>query len=296
MENRSEYSRKTSLISLSLIFYTNLTLDLAVKKTYKIKRELKYLSINDTLGNQTMNKSKWRQSMKHLLLAGFILFLSTTLQAETITLASGLAPKSKAYKAVESIMLEIGKKAKLDIQVKHYPRNRMFLLVKNESKDINGLAFALNGIDKKFKNLMKVPEVVLNQSIVAVGRIENDTKINGWKSLAGFKLAHVRGAKLMENNLKKVGLKAHLLDSPGQGLKFIKRKRADFFITTPLLISAALSAPDCTELKMMQPAIAKYPYYSYFFKSQGATAQKFQQGFKAIKADGTYDQILKKMK
>ena len=228
--------------------------------------------------------------MKSFIFALIILLNSSILHAETVNLACGLSQKSKAYSIVVALMAEISKRSDLEINVVHMPRSLMFKQIAEQSSTLHGIAFAMDGMENKYSFLMKVPESVLTLSIVAVAR-QGDIQINGWKSMQGYKLTYIRGSRNIAKKLKAAGLSANPLTDIEQGLKMTKHKRADIFLTTPLLISATLAKPEYKELKILKPVLDINDHFSYFFQKHETMVPKYLQALQEIKKDGTYEKI-----
>lgn len=233
--------------------------------------------------------------MKTLVLFLALALCSSPLRAETITLACGFEQKSQAYLVTEAVVAEIARQTGMEIAVAPYPRARMFKMIQEEANQIHGMAAAPDNQEKDFANLVKVTEPILVQKIVAVSP-KKDLQINGWDSLKGLRLAHVRGSKLIETRVAKAGLESYPLVGAQQGLLFIKNNRADVLLTTPMLVGSLLKDPQFGEIKILEPALEDNVYFSYFYGKHKDLAEKFQKALAAIKADGTYQKIVQEIK
>jgi polar amino acid transport system substrate-binding protein len=235
------------------------------------------------------------RNMKKLFIALILLLSSSVLQAQTITLASAMGEKSRGNVIAQAIVKEISNRTGMEIKTIVLPRKRIIHLLANNSDTIDGVLLMYDGLEKENSHLIKISELFLASPIVAVSK-RTDIEINGWESLKGYKLAQPQGGKFITKNLSSLGLKAHPLNKPEQGLKFVLAGRADMYLTPPFLVMKLMKKPEFNTLQLLTPHVAINRYFSYFFKRNADAAQKYLTTLKAIKEDGTYKKILEQTK
>jgi polar amino acid transport system substrate-binding protein len=102
--------------------------------------------------------------------------------------------------AVETIMTEAYKRLGYDITVIKIPANRSLFMA--NSGEVDGELFRVNHIDKVYPDLIKVPVNLYSIEMVAFTKNQFFT-VDGWKSLAPYRVGYRRGIKVSELNLAK---------------------------------------------------------------------------------------------
>ena len=222
-----------------------------------------------------------------------IILISGPTLAEDIKLIAGGEEDSLEMSMGKKLVANIGKRKGINIVLVFLPRKRALLeFIKNRNK-YHGAYVIPDEMARKIPDLFKVEEPVYKSEIVAIS-LNNDIKINGWESLRPYRLSHVRGSLTIEIPLKKANLKSYQLDSAEQIMLFLLKRRADIFITIPLMAEKSLNNTRFKGkgFKILKPPLSSTVYHTYFYGQYSDIAKKYNDGLIAAKKDGTYLKII----
>ena len=103
------------------------------------------------------------------------------------------------------------------------------------------------------------------------------------------------GAKFAEDNKDKYNLNITYYDDSPSMMLAVANGNADFMVEDFPVISYLIKTGQQAKLKIAVPSIGAEPNYGFAVK-KGANQEllaKFNEGLKKIKANGTYDKIIK---
>ncbi|MCP5244490.1 MAG: transporter substrate-binding domain-containing protein [Burkholderiales bacterium] len=154
---------------------------------------------------------------------------------------------------------------KLDIPleiIEHSPERA--LLNANSGID-DGTFVRVEGMEKKYKNLVRVPESISEFQFYAVTKM--DIQIKGWESLAPYSVGIILGAKIVE---EKVGDVAFLtkVHRPVQLFDLLEQNRADIIIVDYEVGKKIIHDKKLQGIKFLAPPLEIQPMYLYLHKTQ----------------------------
>lgn len=182
----------------------------------------------------------------------------------------------------------------LDFKMQNNPGERS--LIEVDSGKFDGEAARIKDLNKKNKypNLIRVNEPI---ATLYDGAYSTNTSIevNGWASLRGttYEIGIIKGVKSVEKNL------VHHIDpknivylaNMNQLTKMLLANRIDLFIiSTQIENSALMKTPQTQSIKRVGIAGQKI-LYPYIHKKHMDLIPKLAVTLKAMKKDGTYDQL-----
>lgn len=135
-------------------------------------------------------------SAKAILLLLFIFFFNTCLYAKKELVLTKGEQESHFNNISKKILIEAYKKIDIDISFKTYPSLRA--LVSSNLGDTDGEMHRILGIEKKFKNLIRIPVSINKISIVAF-TMDKEIKINKIDDLKHYTVGVRRGIQFAEN-------------------------------------------------------------------------------------------------
>ncbi len=233
--------------------------------------------------------------MKKLIavLLVFVCSFNSNAFADHLKLALVGAEKgTKGFQIALSLAEEIRKRTGIEIITHALPGERAIRHLKDE--EIDGDWARVDGFENEVSGLIQIPEKVMRGPYLAYS-LRNDIKIEGWRSLEQYSVAHLRGWKIIDHNLKPFHKKLFPVDSIESGFKVVAAGRADVFIHTPIVVGAFLeeSGLRAKGVKALQPPLDFFSLYIYLLERHAGLAKRIEAALKAIKADGTYDKILR---
>jgi len=148
------------------------------------------------------------------------------------------------------------------------------------------------GLDKIYKNLVRVPEKIMDWEFVAFAY--NPISLEqGWSALSGKSVAHINGWKILEKN---VPAEAEVTRTAGAEslFKLLRKKRTDFILYERWGGHYKLEKLAMTDVqRCAEPLIVK-KMYIYLHKKHKELVPKLAKAMAAMKADGSYEKLFKK--
>ncbi|HED34364.1 MAG TPA: transporter substrate-binding domain-containing protein [Gammaproteobacteria bacterium] len=198
-----------------------------------------------------------------------------------------------ADKVVGEALRRIGYK----LQTVRMPAERALI---NANRGIDdGDLLRVAGLQKKYTNLVAVPEPVMNVDIVLFSKNQPDFKVAGWDSVASYSLAIISGWKIMEKNFGKLGDKVEMIktDNAEQSFTLLIKDRVDFVAYSSWSGLNYLKKRNITDVKVLSPPLASPFFYVYLHKKYKKIIPDLAVELKKMKKDGTtqtyFDEILK---
>lgn len=185
------------------------------------------------------------------------------------------------------IVAEVFRRLGLKGRVEFYDASARALINANNDVD-NGVAMRIEGLEKKFPNLVRVEERLIENDFVAYSR-DLDFTINGWTSLEKYRIAYIHGWVIFERNLGP-DQKKHAVKDPGQMFTMLTKNRVDLVLYERW--QGLQRAKDSgIRVKVHEPPLASVDMFMYVHKNHADLAPKMAETLREMKADGTYQAI-----
>jgi len=222
----------------------------------------------------------------------FFLLLSLcnfTVSAQTITLNTTGQPPLNTPELdgfMDLISKEAFKRIGFTLNTVKLPAERG---LKNADAGIeDGEMSRVAGLDKKYKNLIQVPEKIMDWHFVAFGPETISVK-NGWNDLAPYSLAYINGWKILEVNANFPGVVK--VRNSEQLFTLVKKKRVDAIIYERWGGLLSLSKQNLPQMKLLEPPLANKSMYIYLHKKHKNLVSPLATALSDMKNDGTYQKI-----
>ncbi|WP_170827100.1 substrate-binding periplasmic protein [Magnetovibrio blakemorei] len=188
------------------------------------------------------------------------------------------------------VVAEAFKRIGLKGRVERYVASARALINANEGID-QGVAMRVMGLDKKYPNLVRVDERLIENDFVAYSRDLNFST-DSWQSLEPYVVALINGWVIFERNLSPTQSKTAVTE-PDQMFAMLAKKRVDVVLYERWqgLYRARLSGLD---VRIHEPPLASVNMYMYVHQDYAHLAPKLAQALRDMKADGTYQAIFDK--
>ena len=183
---------------------------------------------------------------------------------------------------VKSMFQRIGIEAK----VVSLPSERS-LINANTGQDDGNIA-RIKGLEKKYKNLVMVPEKVIDFDFVAFTK-NKQLKIKNWKSLKPYNLGFINGWKVFEKKVKDYKSLVRTKNEE-QMFKLVENNRADIVLYDKWS-GLWWTKNNSSKISHLEPPIATFKLYLYVNKKHEKLVPSLAKSLKTMKADGTYQKI-----
>jgi polar amino acid transport system substrate-binding protein len=147
----------------------------------------------------------------------------------------------------------------------------------------------IEGMEKKFPNLVRVPEPNMVMEFVAFSK--KDYQIDGWKSIRDFHIGLVSGWKILEENTKGF---PHVVAVPTEKELFnmLDLERIDLALYSKLTGYEQIHLRGLKEIHHMEPPLESRNMYLYVHKRHSGLVKPLAEALRSMKKDGTYSRIV----
>lgn len=184
------------------------------------------------------------------------------------------------------ITKEMFKRLGIEAETISVPSQRSLINV-NQGIDDGNVA-RIKGIEKKFPNLVRVPEKVIDFEFVVYSSGPEFT-VTGWESLRPYGIGYINGWQILEQNVTSTK-EIIKLRSPRQLFGMIEKKRIDIIIYERWGSLWWVRELD-SSAKLLQPIIVKRGLFLYLNKKHAHLVPDLTQALIGMKKDGTYQRI-----
>ncbi len=151
-------------------------------------------------------------------------------------------------------------------------------------------------IDNEYPNLIRVEEVIY-KAIMSVYSLNDEIKIDGWESLKNqeYMVGIKRGMKEIENNIYNFVNEENVIigNDSEQLIHMLEAERIDFFIDSYDQIDQILKSDEFKDKNILDAGtISEVLLYPYFHVKNIELVEEFKDILKAMKEDGSYNQIV----
>ena len=185
------------------------------------------------------------------------------------------------------IVAEVFRRIGLKGRVEMYTASARAIINANENID-HGVAMRIKGLEKKFPNLVRVEERLIENNFVAYSTgLELTT--DSWESLEPYTVTYINGWVIFERNLTPQQ-KKQPVTKPAQMFLMLEQERVDMALYEKW--QGLQRAKDTgTKVKIHEPSLASVSMYMYVHKNHAHLAPKLAEALREMKADGTYQKI-----
>ncbi len=238
--------------------------------------------------------------IKFFIVLLFISFSHSALSQQTIVLNTAFgSPVSNESQTgfADLAVAEAFRRIGYQLETVRLPAERALI---NANRGIDdGDLVRVAGLQKKYTNLIQVPEPVMIVDMVLFSKNKPSFIVNGWESVASHSLAIISGWKIMEKNFGKLGNKVEIIktDNAEQSFTLLAKDRVDFIAYSNWSGLGYLKAHNITDVKLLSPPLARPEFYVYLHKKHKKIVPRLAAAIKQMKSDGTirniFDKILK---
>ena len=157
---------------------------------------------------------------------------------------------------------------------------------------IDGEMSRVKGIDKVYKNLVRVPEKMMDWGFYVFSKKPINLQ-QGWDSLSEADIAFIRGWKILEKNIPKTASITRLKNS-SQLFTLLGNDRTDYIVYERWGGQYLIEQLGLYNIKLRSPALATKEMFLYVHKKHQALVPKLSQALLAMKKDGHYQRLVKK--
>ena len=184
------------------------------------------------------------------------------------------------------VLKEAYQKLGIEVVMKPLPGERA-LRTSNSGK-VDGEVFRIANVQKRYKNLIPVPTSINVLQGMVFSHDKNVT-VNGWQSLATYKIGGQVGIKFVERGTK--GMNRIMVDTNEQLFKMLNAKRIDLAIAAHINGAKTISQLKLQSINILQPPVIEHKLYHYLHKKHAALVPKIDSVLTEMQRTGRIQQI-----
>ncbi|MEJ2374409.1 MAG: transporter substrate-binding domain-containing protein [Pseudolabrys sp.] len=210
------------------------------------------------------------------------LLFSNFVSADPQTLTIAYPPEKNAFHdAAAAIIREAYQKLGIAIVFKILPGERSLQL--SNDGVIDGELVRIAGIKKIYTNLIRIPVSHVTAEQMAFGR-DATIVINGWQSLAPYKIAFHRGYKVAEENTKNMNRYETRTDEAA--FRMVASGRMDLALANRFTGETIIHDLKLTNVVMLRPPVEVDPLFHYLNKKHADLVPQITAVLRRMEADG----------
>ena len=200
------------------------------------------------------------------------------------TQAPFTTPDKKGF--LDAVVGEAFRRAGYQMKLVRLPAERGLY---NANKGIeDGDLSRIAGLEKKYPNLVRVPEKIWDMQFVAISLEKNTFNIKQWSDLNNQTVAIIRGWKIFEANIKTPRL--HKVRNADIMFNLLKSERVRVIAYSKWMAIAAAKQRGI-KIRIYEPALAQREMYIYLNKKHREKVGKISSALKSVKTDGMYKKL-----
>lgn len=153
----------------------------------------------------------------------------------------------------------------------------------------DGLSIRIAGMQKKYPNLVRVPEKIVDWQFVGFSKQRIDIS-KGWNSLTPYTTAIVTGWKIFEYNIpEKKSISK--VSNPELLFNLLDKNRSDIILYERWQGLELIRLMGYKNIKVLSPAFAEKEMFTYLHVKHKSLVPKLNKALKEMKKDGTYQAL-----
>lgn len=188
----------------------------------------------------------------------------------------------------DRIVREAFRRAKVSVRVLYAPSERS--LVNANEGIVDGEYLRVAGLEKKYPNLVMVPESICEYEFTAFAR-DPGIRVKGWKSLRPYNVGYITGWKILEENV--TGVKSLTTVRNEDALfELLGSGRVDLVIFERFRGESHLRRMGSVGIRPLSPPLARREMHLYLNREHESVVPRVARALRQMKRDGTWQRIM----
>ncbi len=232
--------------------------------------------------------TKWLFALVPLLM--LLVSCSSPSTSDKLILVLGVDPQHPYLRKQIRFLKEVLGTLDYDLEVQQHQSAFCFEL--SNSGQVDGEIWRIRGVDAEYRNLIRVPIALWSHPELAF--INRDIELDGWKSLAPYRVAFRSGTKVVENNIEGIVEDQVPLDTIDEAFGMLAKGEVDVVISDNIvgtLLLESLKYQD-SGIKFVTKPLDSALLFTYLHKSHSELVPRLAKAIVLAKDNGTYERIV----
>ena len=191
----------------------------------------------------------------------------------------------------EAILSEALRRINYKLEIRLFPNERS--LINSNRGLVDGETQRIAGLEKKYPNLIRVPEKTMDWEFVAFSKKKIDMT-RGWSSLVPYETSYITGWKIFEFNVPK-NVRVTRVRDPDGLFTLLNHDRSDIALFERWEGMEIIKKNKYKDIKPLSPALASREMFTYLHKKNAKLVPLLAKALKDMKNDGTYARLHKQI-
>ena len=209
---------------------------------------------------------------------------------EKLVLVSGVDPQHPYLSKQIEFLRVVLETIDYDLEIQQHQSARCFEL--SNSGQVDGEIWRIRGVDAEYPNLIRVPVALWSHPELAF--VKDDIALEGWPSLAPYRVAYRVGTKIVENNIAEIVTAPVPLDTIDEGFALLARGEVDVVISDNIVGSVLLASEKYRDsgIRQIERPLDSALLFTYLHKKHAALVPDLAAAIRQAKRDGTYQTVV----
>lgn len=186
---------------------------------------------------------------------------------------------------VDLIVREAFHRSGLDVKMVNFPSERG--LMSANQGTIDGNLMRIDGLEKKFQNLIRVPEVLIVWEFTSFSRSNNQPSMI---QLKNHSIGYIRGWQIYEQMFPKTK-NVTTVESSAQLFLLLAKGRIEYALHERWIGGNIVKSSGFNDIYASSRIIAKKDMFIYLHKKHSSLVPKIANELKNLKKEGFYDKV-----
>ena len=148
----------------------------------------------------------------------------------------------------------------------------------------------IEGMEKNFPNLVRVPEPNMTMDFVAFSKHDQD--VSSWESIRNMYVGVIRGWKILEEHTRDFP-HVTLVPTETELFTMLDKERLDIALYDKLTGYEYLNQHGFSGIRHLEPPLVSRDMFLYLHVKHSELLDDIAEALRGMKADGTYDRIVR---
>lgn len=219
----------------------------------------------------------------------FLLLFSGVVKAEFIF----SVPEGATIQEIsEQVLIEAYDNIGHTFTLKRFPSARSLFMA--NIGELDGELSRIEGLDKEFNNLVRIPVAInyVEANAFALKSNTNTAALN-WENLRKYSLVCINGIYFISHNLEKLNIDCNYVTTHSQALEMLQLGRIDIALLPKINGMAAIKEAKANGIIMIDKPIITMNLYHYLHKKNKDIIPELQAELMKMQASGRIESIRK---
>ncbi len=157
---------------------------------------------------------------------------------------------------------------------------------------VDGEMWRIEGVDRQYQNLVRVPPAIWAHPELAF--VKGDIDLEGWESLAPYRVAFRKGTKVVEDNIEGIVSRPYPVDTVAEAFEMLAKGEVDVVMSDNIDGTLLYGSDKYKEsgIRMIEKPIDEALLFTYFNKKHAGLISVVAKAIIEKKWDGTYQELV----